>query len=140
MEDVLFFYYIFKNSKKTIYTAVPYYNYVSNDGSVTRQFGLTEAAQTALSVLNFIAFVEQDKKIKQTVKLALTIFEKNLCIHYIKMKEINSQYYLLRKDIKNKFLSLLVDFSFPIKEKLLTCMTLYPKLFNFISVLYKIQC
>jgi hypothetical protein len=116
---------------------MPYYNYVENAESVTNHWGLTGAAETGLFILNMIVSIESNKKIKKKVIHTLVIFEKNLCRHYIKMKNIGDSYRFLKKDIKDKLPYILIDFSFPIKEKLLSWLVLHPKLFYVMSVLYK---
>jgi hypothetical protein len=138
MEDIFLFYTLFKYATRIVYAAVPYYNYVSNTQSVTRQLGLTAEARTGVSVLEKILSIETDKKIKKKVITALVIFERNLCLHYIKMRNIVSDDYLfLRKDIKNKIFYVLIDSSIPIKIKLLSWLVLYPKLFSAIDFFYK---
>jgi glycosyltransferase involved in cell wall biosynthesis len=132
MEDILLFYTLFKHVKRVVYSTVPYYNYVSNPESVTMQTGLTEAAMTGLSVFDMILSIEPNRKIKMKVIHSLVIFERNLCTHYIsRMKTINDKYYLLRKDIIDKLPYILIDVSFPLREKLLSCLVLFPKLWRF---------
>jgi hypothetical protein len=137
MEDTLLFYRLFKHSKKVIYAAVPYYNYVINVESVTNQWGLTESSETALSVLDTIITIEPNKKIKRKVIHELVIFERKLCGDYIKMKNLNDRYYFLRKSIKDRLPFILMDLSFPVKERLLSCLVLYPRLFDAVFALYK---
>jgi hypothetical protein len=66
------------------------------------------------------------------------LFEKDLCLHYVVMNNVaNDDYYFLRKNIKGKYFYLLTDFSIPMKEKLISYLVLYPRLFNAVTTLYK---
>jgi glycosyltransferase involved in cell wall biosynthesis len=131
MEDVLLFYTLFKYVKRIIYVDIPYYNYVSNTESITRQWGLTESAETALCVLDTIISIEPNKKIKRKVIHTLARFKVEIGIHYIKMKDvINDNYAFLRKDLKDNLFSILVDFTIPVKEKIRYVLVLYPKLWH----------
>jgi glycosyltransferase involved in cell wall biosynthesis len=138
MEDVLFFYTLFKNIKRVVYSSAPYYNYMKNVESVTCQLGLTKAAMTGLSVFDAILSAEHNKKIKRRVTAALVFLEKDLCIHYIKTKNSSNENYLfLTKKIRDKLPCVLINFSVPVKEKLMSWLVLYPSLFNTIYLLYK---
>jgi glycosyltransferase involved in cell wall biosynthesis len=137
MEDVLFFYTLFKYIQKAVYSTVHFYNYADNLDSVTNQLGLTKSAITGLSVFDEILSIEYDKKIRRKIVTALILFEKNLCLHYIIMKNVdNDNYFLLRKNVKDKIFYVLADFSIPIKVKLVSCLVLYPRMFNATAVLY----
>jgi glycosyltransferase involved in cell wall biosynthesis len=65
LEDILFFYTLFKYVGKTIYSNAPYYNYRKHTESVTCQFGLTEAAMTGLSIFDTMVSTEHNKKSKR---------------------------------------------------------------------------
>jgi hypothetical protein len=59
-----------------------------------------------------------------------------VCSLYYDEKRANDGYYFLRKNIKDKILYVLIDFSIPIKEKLLSCLVLYPKLYYLVRGIF----
>jgi glycosyltransferase involved in cell wall biosynthesis len=69
MEDVRFFYELFKMAGKIYYSSQPYYFYRQINTSVTRQAGFTTAVDTAIAVLDDLYAREQDFEIQQKIFL-----------------------------------------------------------------------
>ena len=83
MEDVKFFYEIFKNCKKIYWDNEPLYHYEQRNDSVTNEKGLTEAAKTAIKVLEEIQKIESGK-IRKVINNALYTFYLNIAFQYAK--------------------------------------------------------
>ena len=76
LEDVQFFYNIFKITNKIYYSPQPYYFYRQIESSVTNQVGFTPAVDTAIIVFERLCEKEQDFEIRQKI-----IFNK-ICFIY----------------------------------------------------------
>lgn len=69
MEDVQFFYTVFKSADRVYYSSKPRYFYRQTNMSVTNQIGFTPAATTAMVVLDELYEKEQDFAIRQKILL-----------------------------------------------------------------------
>jgi glycosyltransferase involved in cell wall biosynthesis len=101
LEDVSFFYNLFKICNAVYWDNEPLYNYFQRDDSVTHKYGLSEDAKGGLLFLDSIIAAEKNNKIKKSIiccKLNMCLF---LVSHYTAKKDIkNDSYVLLKQYIK----------------------------------------
>jgi len=136
MEDVMLFYEIFKYTEKIVYFSKSFYNYFINLGSVTEQYGLTEAAKTGFIVFDKMISLENCAKIKRVLTLEKIFFASKLCHEYIIQKDhFNENFCILKKIILDSKICLrnsLFDFSIPLKRKAIFYLTFSPNLYYWV--------
>lgn len=131
MEDVKFFYELFKKCESIYWHNVPLYHYENNEESVTRKYGLTSQAKSALTMLDEIHLNESNKKLKHVIYLNRLRFILDLLIQYIKAKDFSDEnYQCLYSETKKNFLIILFSKQFSLKRKILVCLM---KLFHLYS-------
>ena len=130
MEDILFFYKLFKNDLKIVYSSEQYYNYYAHHESVTSQYGFTDEARTAEIMFDRLISEEKNKKIKKKIIQKKILFSSKKCRDYIMENDYNNNYLYLKKDIKQNLNYLVFDFAVPVKYKMFCCLVLVPWLFK----------
>jgi glycosyltransferase involved in cell wall biosynthesis len=106
MEDLLFFYHLFKIANSIYYSSQPYYYYRQIETSVTNQTSFTPAVCTAIRVLDHMHEKEQDLEIQEKIFISKIYFIYNICVGCIlkgkKDKEFLSNVCILKKQIFKK--------------------------------------
>jgi len=108
MEDLLFFYQVFKHAKIIVYAPNPYYNYYTNSESITKQWGLTQAAKTAFSVMENLISLEKNYRIKKQIVTKKILFALILCNQYIKQNDCTNKDFEFLKNILTKHLNIIL--------------------------------
>lgn len=83
LEDCDFFYRVFDNCNKILWTNKPLYHYERNNESVTNQTGLTPQARSGISGLERIINKENDRDLKNLVKTVRLAFYSDIFISYV---------------------------------------------------------
>ena len=119
LEDVKFFYNLFKKCNAVYWDNEPLYNYFKRDDSVTHKYGLSEDAKGGLLFLDSLIATERNKNIKNAIiccKLKMCSF---LASNYIAKRDMkNDSYILLTQYIKYYIPRLLFYKEFGWKNKI----------------------
>lgn len=110
MEDVQFFYYVFKAANNIYYSSQPYYFYRKTNVSVTSQVGFTSAVATAITVLDELIREENDCEIKQKIYLSKIYFIYGLCVKCILFDKKDERYEANIHKLKNSILDRSIPF------------------------------
>jgi len=137
-EDLLFFFEVFKVAERVVYISTPYYNYFHNSESVTLQKGITEAVKTAFVAFDSIILSEKCSKIKKRVMIKKALFASTISKYFILHKNYQTEdYYYCQKIILCHIDIVLLDFSISLKQKIVCCLVLYPRLMHYIMRVLK---
>lgn len=125
LEDSDFFYRLFDNCSKILWTDKPLYHYEMNDGSVTRQVGLTFQAQNAIKTLEDLIKYESNRKIKTCMQGSLYSFYLSCLMSYYKANSFDRDGYLVCLSyIKKNFLYIIFNTSIRLKQKICSILLL----------------
>lgn len=123
MEDVKFFYELFKKCESIYWHNVPLYHYENNEESVTRKYGLTSQAKSALTMLDDIYFNEGVADIKCEIFYNKMSFIIDIFVQYLKKNDFSPDEYLfLYRQVNSNFFKIIFCNSFSLKRKILFCL------------------
>lgn len=132
LEDSEFFYRLFDNCDKILWTNKPLYHYENNPESVTRVCSISRAAVTGVTILEKLFVNEKEKKIRNNLNFQRKSLRLYLCTLYL----IGSNdcydviYNEYKESLRKTFFSFFIDFRLKIKQKIvlfLICFYKYPR-------------
>lgn len=121
LEDCDFFYRLFDNCEKILWTDKPLYHYVENPNSLTRVMGITENSKSGIEAINRIYEKETDKSIKRKLNFVKGVGRLALCTsHLIQGGDLKDEFYNeYRSFLKRRFIQLAFDSRITVKEKII---------------------
>ena len=85
LEDTDFFYRLFNESVRILWTDKPLYFYENNPSSVTKQIGITPYFRSAIDTLEQLYLKENDKILKKILKTTIYQWYVNLYFSFVRM-------------------------------------------------------
>lgn len=132
LEDSEFFYRLFDNCDKILWTNKPLYHYENNSESVTRVYSISKAAVTGVAILEKLFIQEKNVKIKKCLDFRRKYMRLHLCVlcligfNSFTDKYYDEYVYFLRKN----FCNLILDFRLKMKQKIvlgIICLCEHPE-------------
>jgi len=138
-EDALFWFEIIDKIDKVVYDSTVCYNYYSNSDSVTRQSGLTDAAQTAFIAIDKMISMEKNYKVKNKIITNKILFALLLCAQHIRRNDcISSEFNFLRNIFSQYKKIIISDFSMSFYKKIkIALLLLFPRLHCYLSKIWR---
>lgn len=125
LEDSDFFYRLFDNCSKILWTDKPLYHYEMNDGSVTRQVGLTFQAQNAIKTLEDLIKYESNRKIKTCMQGSLYSFYLSCLLSYYQANSCDNDGYLVCLSyLRKNFFYIIFNTNVRFKQKICSILLL----------------
>ena len=119
MEDIKFFYEVFKECKKIYWDNKELYHYEQRDDSVTNKYGLTKEAEIAYNTINSLIVDESNCFRRNIMKAFNNSFLLNLSISYLQKKDLNNEKFLiLRTRLKRNCISILFTPYITVRRKI----------------------
>lgn len=118
MEDTKFFYDVFSKCSKVFWDNEPLYHYERRNDSVTMKHGLSRQAKSGMDMLLSLQKSENDKGVRDAIRLNYISFLLSRIHTYIVTNSINSEFYLIVKEIKTELFFSLMKQGLPVKDKL----------------------
>lgn len=121
LEDSEFFYRLFDNCEKILWTDKPLYHYGDNPESVTRILGFSEQAKSGILILDNLYEKEKNRKRKRVINFSRKSFVLALCtFHLLGNGDVNDDNFVKYKYFLEKnFLNLFFSIRLKIKSKIL---------------------
>lgn len=121
LEDTDFFYRLYNNCTKILWTDKPLYNYFDNENSVTREKGITSHKLSMFDTIDKLCNNEQNRRLQREIydcSLRLRIYE---CINSIKTDAYhNTEFEKQKKIILKRLIYILFSMKFNLKNKILS--------------------
>lgn len=131
LEDTDFFYRLYNNCTKILWTDKPLYNYFDNENSVTREKGITSHKLSMFDTIDKLCNNEQNRRLQREIydcSLRLRIYE---CINSIKNDVYyNSEFKIQKTIIHKNLLYIIFSLNFSFKIKILTFILCIQKNYN----------
>lgn len=131
LEDTDFFYRLYNNCTKILWTDKPLYNYFENENSVTREKGITSHKLSMFDTIDKLCNNEQNRRLQREIydcSLRLRIYE---CINSIKNNVYyNSEFKKQKTIIHKNLLYIIFSLNFSFKIKIITFILCIQKNYN----------
>ncbi len=102
MEDIHFFYKLFKDCHSIYWHTIPLYHYEDNPESITNQYGFTNHVGSAFNMLQDLIKNEENNSIKKAVQVMFLCLIANISVFYIKNNDLNNKSFIIMQDILEK--------------------------------------
>ena len=139
MEDSEFFYRLFDNCERILWTDKPLYHYVDNPDSVTRYLGISEQAKTCVQMLDCLYKHEKNRRLKSAIDFSRKQTRLHLCVvHLLGNGDTKEKTFIEYKlFLKKEFLNFFCNIKLGIKHKIiLLCICFKKNPYNSFSIKY----
>lgn len=121
LEDMAFFYEVFKRCEKVYWDNKPLYHYEYNQSSVSSAYGLTWQAKSALTLLDRLYQNETNKKMRKVLLHSRYHFLLSKLIQYIRRHDFDSaEYAYLYAEVKRNAIPIMFNVRHNAKRKIVT--------------------
>ena len=121
LEDTDFFYRLYNNCTKILWTDKPLYNYFDNENSVTREKGITPQKVSMLNTIDKLYNNEKNRKLRRKIFDHTLRLRISLCINAVKRNfYYDAEFEKQKKIILKNFFYVLFSMNFRLKTKILT--------------------
>lgn len=140
LEDVKFFYEIFRECKTIYWDNEQLYNYFQREDSITHKYGLTDEAKMGLVYLDKLYVEEQTLQIKSAIFLSKARFCLNLSSSYISHNDVkNESFIYLKKCVKSNLKQITFSNNYSIADKYYTLYHSFRLFFKYLKKLFLLR-